>query len=80
VLLKGLAATSHGLCVVTTRYAPPDLRAFHGKTVRGNAPAHLARAAGVQLLIAQRHLRRPSTALSSRGPGSQAGLPSSCVR
>ena len=54
MLLKGLAATSHGLCVVTTRYAPPDLRAFHGKTVRGNAPAHLARAAGVQLLIAHR--------------------------
>ncbi len=33
-LLKGLAATSHGLCVVTTRYAIPDLRAFLGKTVR----------------------------------------------
>ena len=27
-LLKGLAATSHGLCVVTTRYSIPDLRAF----------------------------------------------------
>ena len=27
-LLKGLAAASHGLCVVTTRYSFPDLRAF----------------------------------------------------
>ena len=27
-LLKGLAATSHGLCVVTTRYSLPDLKAF----------------------------------------------------
>ena len=33
-LLKGLAATSHGLCVVTTRYAIPDLRAFTGKPPR----------------------------------------------
>src|SRR6185295_201572 len=27
-LLKGLAATSRGLCVVTTRYSLPDLRTF----------------------------------------------------
>ena len=27
-LLKGLAAASHGLCIVTTRYSLPDLRAF----------------------------------------------------
>lgn len=32
-LLKGLAANSEGLCIVTTRYALPDLRAFIGKTV-----------------------------------------------
>ncbi len=51
-LLKGLAATSHGLCVVTTRYPLPDLRAFHGKTVREEKLARLARAAGVQLLKA----------------------------
>ena len=51
-LLKGLAATSHGLCVVTTRYALPDLRAFHGRTVREEKLARLARAAGVQLLKA----------------------------
>ena len=51
-LLKGLAATSHGLCVVTTRYALPGLRAFHGKTVREVELLRLARAAGVQLLKA----------------------------
>ena len=51
-LLKGLAATSRGLCVVTTRYALPDLRAFHGRTVREEKLARLARAAGVQLLKA----------------------------
>jgi hypothetical protein len=51
-LLKGLAATSHSLCVVTTRYALPDLRAFHGRTVREEKLARLARAAGVQLLKA----------------------------
>ena len=51
-LLKGLAANSHGLCVVTTRYALPDLRAFHGRTVREEKLARLARAAGVQLLKA----------------------------
>lgn len=51
-LLKGLAANSHGLCVVTTRYALPDLRAFHGRTVREEKLARLARDAGVQLLKA----------------------------
>ena len=51
-LLKGLAATSHGLCVVTTRYALPDLRAFLGKTVREEKLTRLARAAGVLLLKA----------------------------
>lgn len=51
-LLKGLAATSQGLCVVTTRYALPDLRAFLGRTVREEKLARLAWAAGVQLLKA----------------------------
>lgn len=49
-LLKALAADSRGLCVVTTRYTIPDLRA-HWQT---NAPVHdllrLSTAAGVQLL------------------------------
>ena len=38
-LLKGLAATSLGLCVVTTRYSIPDLRAYWQTTapeVRGS--------------------------------------------
>jgi hypothetical protein len=49
-LLKGLAATSHGLCVVTTRYALPDLRTYMGKTVREEKLSCLSREAGVHLL------------------------------
>ncbi len=49
-LLKGLAANSHGLCVVTTRYAIPDLRAFIGKTVREENLTRLSTEAGVALL------------------------------
>jgi tetratricopeptide (TPR) repeat protein len=49
-LLKGLAAASRGLCVVTTRYSLPDLRAFW----QTNAPEvkllRLSRDAGVHLL------------------------------
>ncbi len=51
-LLRGLATTSRGLCLVTTRLALPDLRAFHGRTVREDKLARLARAAGVRLLRA----------------------------
>jgi hypothetical protein len=50
-LLKGLAANSRGLCVVTTRYAIPDLRAFIGNTVREEKLLRLAREAGVRLLL-----------------------------
>ena len=49
-LLKGLAATSHGLCVVTTRYSIPDLRAFMGKTVQEEKLPRLSKEAGVALL------------------------------
>lgn len=49
-LLKGLAANSHGLCIVTTRYALPDLRAFIGKTVREEKLSRLSTEAGVALL------------------------------
>jgi hypothetical protein len=49
-LLKGLAANSHGLCVVTTRYALPDLRAFIGKTVHEEKLTRLSIDAGVALL------------------------------
>lgn len=51
-LLIGLSAISHGLCVVTTRYALPNLSAFLGRTVREESLTRLSRAAGVQLLKA----------------------------
>ena len=49
-LLKGLAATSHGLCVVTTRYSLPDLRAFWQTTAPEVKLMGLSREAGVYLL------------------------------
>jgi hypothetical protein len=49
-LLKGLAANSRGLCVVTTRYNIPDLRAYVGKTVAEKKLARLSTEAGVALL------------------------------
>ena len=49
-LLKGLAATSHGLCVVTTRYAIPDLRAYWQTTAPMHELPRLSTAAGVKLL------------------------------
>ncbi|HXF39330.1 MAG TPA: TIR domain-containing protein, partial [Blastocatellia bacterium] len=49
-LLKGLAANSRGLGVVTTRYALPDLRAFVGNTVHEEKLARLSTDAGVALL------------------------------
>jgi len=49
-LLKGLAASSDGLCVFTTRYALPDLRAFVGKTVREEKLLRLSITAGIALL------------------------------
>jgi tetratricopeptide (TPR) repeat protein len=49
-LLKGLASTSRGLCVITTRYSIPDLRAFVGKTVEEHKLARLSTEAGVALL------------------------------
>jgi tetratricopeptide (TPR) repeat protein len=49
-LLNGLAANSHGLCVVTTRYTIPDLRAFLGKTAQEEMLMRLSTEAGVELL------------------------------
>jgi hypothetical protein len=49
-LLKGLAANSHGLCVVTTQYAIPDLHAFVGKTAQEEKLTRLSTEAGVMLL------------------------------
>src|SRR5204863_9156044 len=39
-----------GLCVVTTRYSIPDLRAYEGRTVEEKKLARLSTAAGVALL------------------------------
>jgi hypothetical protein len=49
-LLKGLATNSRGLCVVTTRYSIPDLRAYVGKTVAEKKLTRLSTEAGVALL------------------------------
>lgn len=49
-LLKGLAAASHGLCVVTTRYSLPELRAFWQTTAPEVQLLRLSRTAGVHLL------------------------------
>ncbi|HWB05663.1 MAG TPA: TIR and AAA domain-containing protein [Verrucomicrobiales bacterium] len=49
-LLKGLAANSHGLCVVTTRYSVPDLKAFWQTSVREEKLLRLSPEAGVHLL------------------------------
>ena len=49
-LLKGLAATSLGLCVVTTRYAVPDLRTYWQTTAPMHELPRLSTAAGVKLL------------------------------
>ena len=49
-LLKGLAASSNGLCIVTTRYSIPDLAAFAGSTWHEEELKRLSREAGVALL------------------------------
>lgn len=49
-LLKGLAAASHGLCIVTTRYSLPDLKAFWQTTAPEVELLRLSRDAGVHLL------------------------------
>lgn len=49
-LLKGLATTSHGMCVVTTRYSIPDLKAFWQTTALEIKLLRLSKEAGVSLL------------------------------
>lgn len=49
-LLKGLAANNHGLCVVTTRYTIPDLRAYWQTTAPEHKLLRLSQHAGVALL------------------------------
>lgn len=49
-LLKGLAASSKGLCIVTTRYSVPDLKAFRQTTAPEVPLLRMSREAGVRLL------------------------------
>ena len=49
-LLKGLATASRGLCVVTTRYSLPDLKAFWQTTAKEEKLLRLSREAGAHLL------------------------------
>ena len=49
-LLKGLAADSEGLCIVTTRYSIPNLKAFSQTTAPEVELLRLSREAGVHLL------------------------------
>jgi hypothetical protein len=49
-LLKGLATANHGLCIVTTRYSLPDLKAFWQTTAPEVTLLRLSRDAGVHLL------------------------------
>ena len=49
-LLKDLASTNFGLCIVTTRIELPDLNAFKGGAVIETHLKRLPRAAGVSLL------------------------------
>src|SRR5215213_110574 len=49
-LLRGLAANSDGLCIVTTRYSLPNLKAFWQTTAQEVALTRLSLEAGVHLL------------------------------
>ena len=49
-LLKGLAQQSRGLCLVTTRYAVPDLKAFRQSTAPEHDLKRLSSEAGTHLL------------------------------
>jgi hypothetical protein len=49
-LLKGLAASSRGLCIVTTRYPVPDLKAFWQTSAPEEVLLRLSRDAGIHLL------------------------------
>lgn len=51
-LIKGLAQENRGLCLVTTRYSVPDLKAFRQSTAPEVTLTRLSREAGVSLLKA----------------------------
>ncbi|MBI2928824.1 MAG: tetratricopeptide repeat protein [Verrucomicrobia bacterium] len=52
-LLKDLATTNHGLCIVTSRIELPDLKAFKGGAMIEQHLKSLSRKAGVDLLKRQ---------------------------
>jgi hypothetical protein len=64
-LLKGLAARNDSLCVVTTRYSVPDLKAFWRSTAPETRLLRLSKDAGVQLLwrLGVRGTRKEAEAL-----------------
>ncbi|HAB18683.1 MAG TPA: toll/interleukin-1 receptor domain-containing protein [Verrucomicrobiota bacterium] len=49
-LLRDLATNSHSLCIMTTRYSLPDLKAFWQTTAREGKLLRLSKEAGVHLL------------------------------
>ena len=51
-LLRGLAQNGQGLCLVTTRYSIPDLKAFWSTTAPETALTRLSREAGAAPLLA----------------------------
>ena len=59
-LLKGLAASNRGLCIVTTRYDIADLRAYWETTAPQTLLPRLSKAAGVALLRALGVTGKPS--------------------
>jgi tetratricopeptide (TPR) repeat protein len=57
-LLKSLAVRNRGLCIVTTRYSLPDLKAFWKTTAIEQPLSRLSKAAGIELLRSF-HLQGP---------------------
>lgn len=78
-LLKGLAARSSGLCIVTTRYSIPDLAAFAGSTWQEEELKRLSREAGVALLkdCGVKGSERPGSGTSFNGKPEASVAPGS---
>lgn len=62
-LLKGLAQQSQGLCLVTTRYSLPDLKAFRQSTAPEHELKRLSSKAGMHLLQTILKVRNPEQEL-----------------
>lgn len=63
-LLKGLAQQSQGLCLVTTRYSVPDLKAFRQSTAPEHDLKRLSTEAGTHLLTTL-HVKGPKQELQA---------------